>query len=79
VTIKHGWHWEFGWLRRVELDSHNPRRYAYEMPCGSITYSSDPFHITGAYLVVEGSCISSRRVRFARGKSDADGPRPVAR
>jgi hypothetical protein len=78
-VIKHGWHWEFGWLRRVELDGDNPQRFAYEMPCGAIVFSHNPFHITGAWLVVEDSCTSSRRVRFARGRIDADGSRPVAR
>ena len=67
--IPYGWHWEFGWLRRVELDCDNPRRFAYELPDGSIAFSSAPEHRKQAYLVVENSLSSDRVVKFARAKA----------
>ena len=39
-TISKGWHWEYGWLRRPELDEFVG--YAYEEPDGDIVYISDP-------------------------------------
>ena len=67
--IPYGWHWEFGWLRRVELDCNNPRRFAYELPDGSIAFSSAPEHREQAYLVVEKSLSLGRVVKFACDKA----------
>lgn len=36
-TISIGWHWQYGWLRRPELDEVK-LGYAYEEPDGDIVY-----------------------------------------
>jgi len=35
--ISTGWHWEFGWLRRPELDDANG--YCYEEPDGNLVFT----------------------------------------
>lgn len=35
-TVRTGWHWEFGWLRRRDLDNQNG--YCYEEPDGDQVY-----------------------------------------
>ncbi len=40
-TISKGWHWEYGWLRRPELDEADTG-YAYEEPDGDIVYVNLP-------------------------------------
>ena len=40
--INTGWHWEYGWLRRPELDDQNG--YCYEEPDGDLVYTAEPRH-----------------------------------
>lgn len=35
--ISTGWHWQYGWLRRPELD--NEDGYCYEEPDGNLVFS----------------------------------------
>lgn len=64
-----GWHWEYGWLRRPELDASDPVRYAYERPDGAIAYTSLPEHREMAHLIVENSLSLSTEAKFARDKA----------
>lgn len=41
--VRSGWHWSFGYLRRVQLDG-PVLGYAYEAPDGKIMYSKDTNH-----------------------------------
>jgi len=43
-----GWHWSFGWLRRLEMDYDD--MFAYEDGDGDLVFSSDPCHKHAAYL-----------------------------
>ena len=45
------------------------QRFAYELPDGSIAFSSAPEHREQAYLVVEKSLSLGRVVKFARDKA----------
>lgn len=40
-TISKGWHWQYGWLRRPELDEAGIG-HAYEEPDGDIVYVNTP-------------------------------------
>ena len=42
ALISSGPHWQYGWLRRKELDE--GENVAYEQPCGDIVLSADPLH-----------------------------------
>jgi hypothetical protein len=46
--IKHGWHWEFGWLRRPENDQDG--MFCYEEPDGDLILSARPAHEIAIYL-----------------------------
>lgn len=46
--IKHGWHWEFGWLRRPEMDQEG--LHCYEEPDGDLVMSAHPAHSIAMYL-----------------------------
>lgn len=38
-TVRSGWHWEFGWLRRPDMDDHHG--YCYEEPDGDLVFFGD--------------------------------------
>ena len=46
--VKHGWHWEFGWLRRPELDQ--DEMYCYEEPDGDLILSPREAHKMALYI-----------------------------
>lgn len=37
TLVSSGWHWEYGWLRRPELDDANG--YCYEDPDGNLVFT----------------------------------------
>lgn len=47
-VIRTGWHWQFGWLRRRDLDDDNG--YCYEEPDGDRLYFGDKENINMVYL-----------------------------
>ena len=67
--IPFGWHWQYGWLRRPELDMASPSSFAYERPDGAIAYSSVPDHRDCAMLAVENCLASSSDAKFIRAKA----------
>lgn len=46
--VRHGWHWEFGWLRRPELDQDG--YYCYEEPDGDLVLTPRPSHKRAIYM-----------------------------
>ena len=46
--VSSGWHYNYGWLRRPELDDENG--YAYEEADGDLIFSSRVCHVVRAYL-----------------------------
>jgi hypothetical protein len=40
--VSTGWHWQYGWLRRPELDGEEG--YCYEDPEGDLVYTQHPRH-----------------------------------
>jgi hypothetical protein len=47
-VIRSGWHWQFGWLRRRDLDDDNG--YCYEEPDGDLLYFRDSENKNMVYL-----------------------------
>ena len=37
TLISSGWHWQYGWMRRPELDDNNG--YCYEEPDGNLVFT----------------------------------------
>ena len=48
AVIRSGWHWQFGWLRRRDLDDENG--YCYEEPDGDRLYFRDKENANMVYL-----------------------------
>jgi hypothetical protein len=48
--IRSGWHWEFGWLRRPDMDDANG--YCYEEPDGDLLYFQHRSTKVAAFLDV---------------------------
>jgi len=42
--VSTGWHWQYGWLRRPELDDSAVRGFVYERADGDLVVSSQPRH-----------------------------------
>ena len=48
TVLRSGWHWEFGWLRRKDLD--DAHGYCYEEPDGDLVYFADRINSNMVYL-----------------------------
>lgn len=42
--VSTGWHWQYGWLRRPELDDTIVRGFVYERPDGDLVITAQPRH-----------------------------------
>ena len=56
-VISRGYHWQYGWLRRPELDDENG--YCYEEPDGDQVFSLQPHHVKNMHL----TCYEDRKTK----------------
>ena len=43
--LSHGWHWSYGWLRRIDMDNDGGYRgFCYEAPDGDMIYTQRRDH-----------------------------------